>query len=52
MMRDHVAASLEIGIEDFDDVPFVQEGGLGRANQVFGENLGPLLQELNKVLAA
>jgi type I restriction enzyme, R subunit len=29
MMRDHVAASLEIDINDFDDVPFVQEGGLG-----------------------
>jgi len=52
MMRDHVAASLEIAIEDFDDVPFVQEGGLGRANQVFGDDLGPLLRELNEVLAA
>ncbi|MBI5710655.1 MAG: DEAD/DEAH box helicase family protein [Candidatus Eisenbacteria bacterium] len=52
MMRDHVATSLEIGIEDFDDVPFVQEGGLGRANQVFGKELEPLLRELNEVLAA
>jgi len=52
MMRDHVAASLEIGIEDFDEVPFVQEGGLGRASQVFGAELEPLLQELNEVLAA
>jgi type I restriction enzyme R subunit len=52
MMRDHVAASLEIGIEDFDEVPFVQEGGFGRANQVFGDELGPLLRELNEVLAA
>ncbi len=52
MMRDHVAASLEIGIEDFDDVPFVQEGGLGRASQVFGKELEPLLRELNEVLAA
>ena len=34
------------------EVPFVQEGGLGRANQVFGDELGPLLQELNQVLAA
>ena len=52
MMRDHIATSLEIGIEDFDDVPFVQEGGLGRAKQVFGEGLGSLLRELNEVLAA
>jgi type I restriction enzyme, R subunit len=52
MMRDHIATSLEIGLEDFDDMPFVQEGGLGRATQVFGDGLGPLLRELNEVLAA
>lgn len=52
MMRDHVATSLEIGIEDFDDVPFAQEGGRGRASQVFGAELEPLLRELNEVLAA
>ena len=52
MMRDHVATSLEIAIEDFDDVPFVQEGGLGRASQVFGKELEALLQELNEALAA
>jgi type I restriction enzyme R subunit len=52
MIRDHVAMSLEIGVEDFDDVPFVQEGGRGRASQVFGKELEKLLRELNKVLAA
>ena len=52
MIRDHVAASLEIAIEDFDDVPFAQEGGRGRASQVFGKELEPLLRELNEVLAA
>jgi type I restriction enzyme R subunit len=52
MMRDHVAASLEMSVEDFDGVPFAQEGGLGRASQVFGANLGPLIRELNEVLAA
>jgi type I restriction enzyme R subunit len=52
MIRDHVATSLEIGVEDFDNVPFVQEGGRGRASQVFGKELEPLLRELNEVLAA
>jgi type I restriction enzyme R subunit len=52
MMRDHVATSLEINVEDFDAVPFAQEGGLGRAAQVFGKDLEPLLRELNEVLAA
>lgn len=52
MMRDHIATSLEIDIDDFDDVPFMQEGGLGRAAQVFGDDLRPLLRELNEALAA
>lgn len=52
MMRDHIASSLEIRTDDFDGVPFVQEGGLGKANEIFGGELGSLLQELNEVLAA
>jgi len=52
MIRDHVAQSLEIDIDDFSYTPFVEEGGLGKAVQVFGEELRPLIQELNEVLAA
>jgi len=52
MIRDHFATSLEISVEDFDEVPFAQEGGLGRARQVFGDRLGPILKELNEELAA
>ena len=52
MMRDHVATSLEIEVEDFDYAPFAEEGGLGRAQQVFGDQLRPILNELNKALAA
>ena len=52
MMRDHVAQSLEIDIEDFSYVPFVEAGGLGRATAVFGEDLRPIIEELNEVLAA
>jgi type I restriction enzyme, R subunit len=52
MMRDHAASSLEIAIEDFDDVPFAQEGGLGKATQVFGDQLRDVMRELNEVLAA
>lgn len=52
MIRDHVATSVEITLADFDDVPFAQEGGLGRANQVFGTELETLLAELNLALAA
>ena len=52
MMRDHIATSLEIDVEDFDYTPFVEEGGLGRARQVFGGELSEVIRELNEVLAA
>src|SRR5262249_14997353 len=51
-IRDHVATSLRIGPDDFDYAPFAQEGGLGKVYEVFGEELYPLLDELNEVLAA
>ncbi len=52
MIRDHLAASWEIEIDDFDNVPFVQEGGLGKAMQVFGKELPVLLQQINEAVAA
>jgi len=52
MMRDHIATSLEMEVDDFDLTPFAEEGGLGRAAQVFGVQLRPLLDELNEVLVA
>lgn len=52
MMRDHVATSLEMTVEDLDYAPFAEEGGLSRAAQVFGEDLRAVLDELNGVLAA
>jgi len=52
LIRDHVATSLSIEREDFDYAPFSQRGGLGRAAQLFGEQLPTLLDELNEALAA
>jgi len=52
MMRDHVATSLEMTVEDLDYAPFAEEGGRGRAAQVFGDDLQEVLAELNGVLAA
>ena len=49
-IRDHVAASLGISADDFDYTPFREAGGLGKAAAVFGDDLGPLLDELNEVL--
>jgi type I restriction enzyme R subunit len=52
LIRDHIASSLQIDVEDFDYVPFDQRGGRGKVYQLFGNELGPLLNELNEVLAA
>jgi type I restriction enzyme R subunit len=51
-IRDHIATSVAITADDFSYSPFVQAGGLGRAAQVFGDQLAPLLDEINEVLAA
>jgi type I restriction enzyme R subunit len=52
MMRDHVATSVEVDVDDFDYTPFHEAGGLGAAQQVFGKELGAILRELNEALAA
>jgi type I restriction enzyme R subunit len=52
MMRDHIATSVEMTVDDLDYAPFVEAGGRGKAAQVFGEGLAPMLEELNGVLAA
>jgi type I restriction enzyme R subunit len=49
-IAEHVAASLGISTDDFSYTPFVEAGGLGKAAEVFGEDFGPLLDELNEVL--
>jgi type I restriction enzyme R subunit len=51
-IRDQIATSLSMEMEDFDYEPFVQRGGLGKAMKVFGPQLQPLLKELNEVLVA
>ena len=52
LIRDHVAASLTITPEDFEEVPFIQHGGLGKAYELFGDELTPLLDELTEALVA
>jgi type I restriction enzyme R subunit len=51
-MAEHIATSLAIEPDDFQDGWFGQHGSLGRAHQLFGDQLAPLLAELNERLAA
>lgn len=52
LIRDHIATSLSIEPEDLEYAPFNQQGGLGKAHQLFGDQLPTLLEELNGVLVA
>jgi type I restriction enzyme R subunit len=38
-------------MEDLDEPPFAQQGGLGMMYQLFGEELGAIVSELNDVVA-
>ena len=38
-IRDQIASGLRVERDDFEDTPFVQRGGLGKAYRVFGEEL-------------
>ena len=51
-IKDHIASSLAIEQDDLEEVPFNTIGGLGRAYELFGDKLAPILDELNMRLAA
>ena len=51
-IRDHIAGSVSIEMGDFQYAPFNQQGGLGKAYELFGEELPDLLEELNVELVA
>ena len=52
MIRDHIAANLGIEPDDFNYAPFIQAGGLGKVHQLFGDQLDPLVSDLNAALVA
>ncbi len=52
MIRDHIATSVQIDMEDFDNTPFAELGGLGKFHFVFDTNIQSLLHELNSRLIA
>jgi type I restriction enzyme R subunit len=51
-IKDHIAASMSISTDDLDYTPFVERGGIGKAWEVFGDDLRPLLDTLNEALPA
>jgi len=51
LIRDQIVVDLEVRMEDLDEPPFAQQGGLGTMYQLFGEELGAIVSELNDVVA-
>jgi type I restriction enzyme R subunit len=51
-IRDTIASSLGVRRDDFEYAPFAERGGLGKAVELFGDELDALLDELTEVLAA
>lgn len=51
-IKDQIAQNAEMTVDDFNYIPFNQEGGLLKARELFGEDLDNLIQELNGYLIA
>ena len=52
MIKNHIATSLEIRIDDFELTPFYDKGGALKAYQAFGDELDSTIKTLNEVLVA
>ena len=48
----HIAGSVSMEMGGFQYAPFNQQGGLGKAYELFGDELPGLLEELNLELVA
>ncbi|MCU7839119.1 MAG: DUF559 domain-containing protein [Candidatus Thiodiazotropha sp. (ex Troendleina suluensis)] len=51
-IKDQIAQNAEMTMEDFNYIPFNQEGGLLKARELFGKELETLISELNGYLIA
>jgi type I restriction enzyme R subunit len=49
-IRDHIVGSVSMEMSDFQYSPFSRQGGLGKAYELFGDELAALIEELNGAL--
>ena len=52
LMKEHIATSVHLEVEDLDYTPFDSLGGRGKLNQLFGAEMETIIEELNEVLVA
>jgi len=52
MIKDHIATSIHLDVDDLDYTPFDARGGRGKMWQLFGDEMETIINELNEALAA
>lgn len=52
LMKDHIATSVHLDVEDLDYTPFDALGGRGKLSQLFGAAMETIIEELNEGLVA
>lgn len=52
MLKDHVATSLYVEVDDLDYSPFDAKGGRGKMQKLFGNEIDTIIDELNEALVA
>ncbi len=52
MIKDHIAISIHLDIDDLDYTPFDAQGGRGKMWQLFGDEMVNIINEMNEALTA
>jgi len=52
MIKEHIISSVHIEKGDLDYAPFDGKGGVGKMHQLFGDEMAPIIDEMNEALAA
>ena len=52
MLKEQIATSVHVALDDLDYTPFDAQGGRGRMWQLFGAEMETIIDELNEALAA
>jgi type I restriction enzyme R subunit len=52
MLKEQIATSVHVEVDDLDYTPFDAKGGRGKMWQLFGDEMENIINEMNEALAA